>query len=94
MRSAYRLLKPNGLFSLVIPSECRSSIEAEACLAGFFLTRVCMIRTTPKKESKRQLIEFSKYPKNELFIEEGIIEDAPNVRSSWYQQLTQDFYIR
>lgn len=94
MRSAYRLLKPNGLFSLVIPSECRSSIEAEACLAGFFLTRVCMIRTTPKKESKRQLIEFLKYPKNELFIEEGIIEDAPNVRSSWYQQLTQDFYIR
>ena len=94
MRSAYRLLKPNGLFSLVIPSECRSSIEAEACLAGFFLTRVCMIRTTPKKESKRQLIEFSKYPKNKLFIEEGIIEYTPNVRSSWYQQLTQDFYIR
>jgi len=94
MRSAFRLLKPNGLFSLVIPTECRSSIEAEAHLAGFFLTRVCMIRTTPKKESKRQLIEFSKYPNNKLIIEEGIIEDSPNVRSSWYQQLTQDFYIR
>ena len=94
MRSAFRLLKPNGLFSLVIPTECRSSIEAEAHLAGFFLTRVCMIRTTPKKESKRQLIEFSKYPDNKLIIEEGIIEDSPNVRSPWYQQLTQDFYIR
>ena len=94
MRSAYRLLKPIGLFSLVIPTECRSSIEAEARLAGFFLTRVCMIRTTPKKESKRQLIEFSKYPENKLIIEERIIEDSPNVRSSWYQQLTQDFYIR
>jgi len=94
MRSAFRLLKPNGLFSLVIPTECRSSIEAEAHLAGFFLTRVCMIRTTPKKESKRQLIEFSKYPDNKLIIEEGIIEESPNVRSPWYQQLTQDFYIR
>ena len=94
MRSAFRLLKPNGLFSLVIPTECRSSIEAEAHLAGFFLTRVCMIRTTPKKESKRQLIEFSKYPDNKLIIEEGILEDSPNVRSPWYQQLTQDFYIR
>ena len=94
MRSAYRLLKPNGLFSLVIPTECRSSIEAEARLVGFFLTRVCMIRTTPKKSSKRQLIEFSKYPENNLIIEEGIIEDSPNVRSPWYQQLTQDFYVR
>jgi len=94
MRSAFRLLKPNGLFSLVIPSECRSSIEAEACLAGLFLTRVCMIRTTPKKASKRQLIEFSKCPNDKLLIEEGIIENSPNVRTSWYQQLTQDFYIR
>ena len=94
MKSAFRLLKPNGLFSLVIPSECRSSIEAEACLTGFFLTRVCLIRTTPRKEPKRQLIEFSKHPVKELFIENGIIEESPNVRSPWYQQLTQDFYIR
>ena len=35
-----------------------------------------------------------KHPKNQIFIEEGIIEESPNVRSSWYQQLTQDFYIR
>lgn len=94
MKSVFRLLKPNGLFSLVIPSECRSSIEAEACLAGFFLTRVCLIRTTPRKETKRQLIEFSKHPVKELYIEDGIVEESPNVRSSWYQQLTQDFYIR
>ena len=71
MKSAYRLLKPDGMFSLVIPSECRSTLEAEACLAGFFLSRV-----------------------TQLYIEEGIIEEYPNVRSSWYQQLTQDFYIR
>ena len=25
---------------------------------------------------------------------EGIIEDLPNVRSSWYQQLTKEFYIK
>ena len=27
-------------------------------------------------------------------VKDGIIEESPNVRSSWYQQLTQDFYIR
>ena len=94
IKSAYRLLKPDGKFSLVIPSECRSLIDTEACLAGFFLSRVCQIRTTPRKQSKRQLIEFSKHPVDELNIEEGIIEESPNVRSSWYQTLTQDFYIR
>jgi tRNA1Val (adenine37-N6)-methyltransferase len=94
MRSAFRLLKPNGLFSLVIPTEYRSLIEAETRLTGFYMTRVCLIRTTPNKEPKRQLIEFSKNPRNKLFIEEGIIEESPKIRSSWYQQLTQDFYIR
>ena len=94
MTSAFRLLKPNGMFSLVIPSECRSTLEAEACLAGFFLSRVTHIRTTPKKQPKRQLIELTKHPADELYIEDGIIEEPPNVRSSWYQQLTQDFYIR
>lgn len=94
MKSAYRLLKPDGMFSLVIPSECRSTLEAEACLAGFFLSRVTQIRTTPMKQPKRQLIELLKHPVDELYIEEGIIEEYPNVRSSWHQQLTQDFYIR
>ena len=94
MKSAYRLLKSDGMFSLVIPSECRSTLEVEACLAGFFLSRVTQIRTTPKKQPKRQLIELIKHPVDELYIENGIIEESPNVRSSWYQQLTQDFYIR
>jgi tRNA1Val (adenine37-N6)-methyltransferase len=63
-------------------------------LAGFFLSRVTLIRTTPNKQPKRQLIELIKHPVNELYIEDVIIEESPNVRSSWYQQLTQDFYIR
>ena len=94
MKSAYRLLKPDGKFSLVIPSESRSILETEASMAGFFLSRVCQIRTTPRKHPKRQLIEFQKHSVVELYIEDGIIEEYPNKRSTWYQQLTQDFYIR
>ncbi len=94
MKSTFKLLKPKGLFSIVIPSECRSAIETEARLVGFFLTRVCLIRTTPRKEPKRQLIEFSKYPENKLFIEEAVIEESPNIRRPWYGQLTKDFDIR
>ena len=94
IRQAFRLLKDDGCLSLVIPSESRSLIESAASLEGFFLSRVCLIKTTPRKQPKRQLIEFRKHSVKELIIEEGIIEDLPNVRSSWYQQLTKEFYIK
>ena len=94
IRQAFRLLKDDGSLSLVIPAESRSLIESAASLSGFFLSRVCMVKTTPRKQPKRQLIEFRKHSVKELIIEEGIIEDSPNVRSAWYQQLTKDFYIK
>lgn len=94
MKQAFRLLNDDGIFSVVIPSESRSRIEAAACLQGFFLTRICLVRTTPRKQPKRLLIEFRKHPVKELVINEGIIEESPNVRSEWYQQLTHEFYIK
>ena len=94
IRQAFRLLKDEGCLSLVIPSESRSLIESAACLEGFFLSRVCLIKTTPRKQPKRQLIEFRKHTVKELIIEEGVIEDSSNLRSSWYQQLTKEFYIK
>lgn len=94
MYQAYRLLKDEGRFSVVVPSDCRAKIEAAACLEGFFTTRVCLIKTTPRKQPKRQLIEFQKHPVSELDISEGVIEVFPNVRSEWYQQLTKEFYIK
>ena len=94
MHQVYRLLKDEGRFSVVVPSDCRAKIEAAACLEGFFTTRVCLIKTTPRKQPKRQLIEFQKHPVSELDISEGVIEVSPNVRSEWYQQLTKEFYIK
>ena len=94
MHQAYHLLKDEGRFSVVVPSDCRAKIEAAACLEGFFTTRVCLIKTTPRKQPKRQLIEFQKHSVSELDISEGVIEVSPNVRSEWYQQLTKEFYIK
>lgn len=94
MHQVYRLLKDEGRFSVVVPSDCRAKIEAAACLEGFFTTRVCLIKTTLRKQPKRQLIEFQKHPVSELDISEGVIEVFPNVRSEWYQQLTKEFYIK
>lgn len=94
MKASFRLLSDDGYFSVVIPTDCRSRLEAEAHLAGFFPSRLCMIKTTPNKAPKRCLIEFTKHPVNEYVTSEGIIEDKPGKRSDWYQQLTSEFYIK
>lgn len=94
MQAAFRLLKMEGFFSVIIPEESRSSLESAATMAGFFVSRVCHIRTTPRKPSKRCLIELKKTSDYNIDISEGIIETEPNVRSDWYQQLTKEFYLK
>ena len=94
VQTAYRILKDDGILSLVIPTENHSRLDALARMQGFFLTRVCFVKTTPLKKSKRQLIELRKHPVNKIDICEEVIEVSPNVRSPWYQFLTQDFYIK
>ena len=94
MEAAFRLLKDDGHFSLIIPSDCRERLESEAHLRGFFLSRVCCIQTTPKKAPKRYMIELSKQPVNEVDTTNGILESSPQVRSDWYQELTKEFYIK
>ena len=94
MESAFRLLKDDGRLSVIIPSDCRSRLESEAHLVGFFISRICSIQTTPKKTTKRYMIEFRKQPVKEIDTECGIIELLPQERSPWYQQLINDFYIK
>ena len=62
-------------------------------LKGFFKTRQWAIKTTVQKEPKRYLLAFMKHQCDSLDFGEGIIQDAPNKRSAWYEQLTKDFYL-
>lgn len=93
-KSVNRLLSDSGSFSLVIPSDYRSQLESEAALMGFFVTRICSVRTTPNKPIKRYLMEFRKSPVPQIDIEDGVIEISPLVRSEWYQGYVKDFYIK
>ena len=94
MESAFRLMKADGSLSVIIPSDCRSRLESEAHLRGFFISLLCSVQTTPKKAPKRYMIEFRKHPVKEIDKECGILELSPQVRSPWYQQLTNEFYIK
>ena len=94
MAAAYRLFHDEGQFSLIIHNDFFQQLESEAHLAGFFLTRVYGVRTVEGKPIKRYLIELRKHPSNELIKKNILIEEAPNMRSEWYRELTQDFYIK
>ena len=94
MRTAYKLLKNDGMFSIVVPTENNDAIESAAALAGFMISRICMIKTTPNKLSKRQLIEFRKNRIDRIDFCEEILDTFPNQRSDWYYELTRDFYIK
>ena len=93
MSAAWRLLADDGELSVVIPDECKARLESEAALAGFSMSRECAVKTTPRKQPKRWLLAFRKHPVTDIERETGIIEDAPNVRSHWYGELTKDFYL-
>lgn len=93
MEAAFGLLKANGRFSVIIPSDCRSRLEGEAHLRGFFFSRLCSVQTTPEKPPKRYMIEITKQPVYEVYTEKGILESSSHSRSEWYRELTQEFYI-
>ena len=92
MSATRRLLADDGELSLVIPFDCKSRLELEAMLAGFFKVRECAVKTTPRKQPRRYLLAFRKHP-CEPELSEGIIEVQPGIRSAWYQELTKDFYL-
>ncbi|MBR1503223.1 MAG: methyltransferase [Prevotella sp.] len=90
-----KLLKSHGLFSVILPEENLSNLEIEANVKGLFPRRIFHVHTTPRKNPKRCLIEFSRISDYKtIIINDVVLEDAPNVRSEWYHQLTQNFYIK
>ena len=93
MKSAYRLLRDDGLFSVIIPADSYPQIDAAARLQCFFPSRLCAVKTTPAKNPRRYLIEYRKHAVEEVDTTIGVIEDAPCVRSDWYTRLTKDFYL-
>ena len=86
MRRAWELLDDNGVLSVVIPFDCKSRLESEAVIRGFFKTREWAVKTTERKASRRYLLAFRKHP-TEIEKRTVVIGDAT------YEMLTKDFYL-
>lgn len=88
------LLSQNGTFSAIVPTESFTDFDAEARLAGLFLVSRCQVRTVPRKQPRRCLLTYSRQPAQSILTSEQCLCDAAGNRSPWYQELTQEFYIR
>lgn len=60
--SAARLLADDGELSVVIPTECRSVLDTEAVISGFFPSRVCAVFTSERKPPRRFLLAYRRSP--------------------------------
>lgn len=88
-----RLLKPGGIFSVIIPEEVKDDFVSEGYVAGFRLVGTCSVRTVARKPPKRCLLAFCQDGKRAFVSEEGILNAAGGQRSEWYANLTRDFYL-
>ena len=86
VKGARRLMADNGLFAIVIPSECRQKIEDEAIFTGLLLSRRVAVVTKEGKRPKRYLLEFTL---KSTTIDEHIL----SLESEEYRALTADFYL-
>ena len=94
MRSSARLLDDKGHLSVIVPTDYCSRLVSEASLNGFNVSRKYLVKTSPRKPSKRCLIEFVKYTVNQFDTKEIVLCNSTNERSDGYNELVKDFYIK
>ena len=84
---AYRLLRADGEFSVIIPISQASMMDEARALAGFFEVRRCLVRTKPEAQPKRMMLAYAKAPQPAHETEELTLGDAR------HKMMTADFYL-
>ena len=91
---AKRLLKTKGTLSIIIPYDNKDILEAEAIFNGLSVLKLVNIKTKSSKPTKRCLIEFGKDATKQCEEEEQVLTTDKGTRTEWYQNITQEFYIK
>lgn len=92
-KSASELLSKDGIFSVIIAFKEESDFIQLASTFKLFPNRILRIKGNSSSEIKRSLIEFS-FNKNNIEIEELIIETGRHQYTQDYINLTKDFYLK
>lgn len=93
LKNVNRILHPNGLFSLILPSDQTDNLIEMANEYGLFPTRLTHVITKPGLSPKRSLLEFRKKTMP-FHPQELVIELDRHIYSKEYIALTKDFYLK
>lgn len=88
-----KIIKPDGLLSLVLPADIYARTNETAQLYGWGVKRLTMIRTTTRKNAKRVLCEWQQYHIAPCTPQMLTIHNDDGTYSQEYISLTQDFYL-
>lgn len=87
------LLRPAGFLALIAPYDQMEPILSRAFLLGYGLSRRLIVRSTPRKDPARVLLEFSREGGTLLEDELLTLHDEDGTRSMQFDTLTKDFYL-
>ena len=88
------LLRPGGKIYIIIPCDIFEEWNFAAIVNGFSPTRAVYIKTTPRKQPKRVMVEFGRENCTMHKEETLVLETEPGVYSKEAQELLRDFYLK
>ena len=91
--AAEKMLDENGIFSIIIPTDCAEQFIAESCFLGFHNCKRFDIKTTGSKTPSRVLAAFTKNRQATYIRKEETLMQANGEKTEWYRQLTEAFYL-
>lgn len=93
VKSVSKLLTPEGLFNVILPSKSVSEFQALCLINGLYLIRKCDVRTKVSKPVKRTMLTFAFSKRYDVVSEELVLMSEDGSFSDDYQDLTCDFYL-
>ncbi len=92
-KGAAALLSADGKMSLVLPTASAEAFTFEATVSGLFLGRQILVSTVDGKTPSRVLLTFYKRRPETLEMHTEHLIEPNGRRSSWFRELTEDFYL-
>lgn len=87
-----RLLKPVGLFAVILPANQLTQAQDTALIHKLICRRCCWVKPRPQLPPKRVLLSFS-YQEGCYTEDELTLELSRHQRTPEHRQLVQDFYL-
>jgi tRNA1Val (adenine37-N6)-methyltransferase len=94
MEAATLLLSENGIFSVIIPFKEEERFIDLAETHEIYPFKLTRVKGNQNTEIKRSLIAFSRIKRQEIIIDELVIENARHQYTDEYTTLTKDFYLK